>query len=421
MSESRGADSLPRLARDWHRVPLHEVAEVRTGLAVGKTDLRDPVEVPYLRVANVQNGRLNLAVVKRILVERNQVARYSLHRGDILMTEGGDFDKLGRGDVWNGQIDPCLHQNHVFAVRPKPNLVDSYFLAAQAASEQGRLYFLSCAKRSTNLASINSSQLKKFPVLLPPLMEQQKIARILACWDEAIVATERLLARSKGQRKALTQQLLTGRNRLSPFSEKWKSIRFDQVFSRVRRKNTIGNDTVLTISGRLGLVSQRDFFNKNVASDNLTTYTLVRRGEFAYNKSYSAGYPYGAIKPLERYEEAVVSSLYLCFAFKTPDEHCHDFFRHYFEAGCFNREIYATAQEGARNHGLLNVSAVDFFNARLLIPERSEQKAIADAINLAARESQNLENQRDVLCAQKKALMQKLLTGKHRVTLDSAA
>src|SRR5690606_4567437 len=100
------------------RLPLHEVAEVRTGLAKGKANLKDPVELPYLRVANVQDGHIDLTQVKFILVERSQIERYSLRTGDILMTEGGDFDKLGRGDVWQGQIPVCLHQNHVFAVRP---------------------------------------------------------------------------------------------------------------------------------------------------------------------------------------------------------------------------------------------------------------------------------------------------------------
>lgn len=156
------------LPKGWSRRPLHEVADVRTGVAKGKTGLIDPVELPYLRVANVQDSFINLSEVKTIEVERHQIDRYSLKAGDILMTEGGDFDKLGRGAVWNGTLDPCLHQNHVFAVRAKRELVNPLFLSALSGSEYGRTYFLSCAKRSTNLASINSSQLKAFPVLLPP-------------------------------------------------------------------------------------------------------------------------------------------------------------------------------------------------------------------------------------------------------------
>lgn len=162
------------LPEGWKRLPLETVAQVRSGVAKGKSGLKDPITVPYLRVANVQDGRVMLNEVKDIQIERYQLERYSLEYGDVLMNEGGDYDKLGRGDVWKEQIKPCLHQNHVFAVRPNSILLDSFFLAALAASDYGKTYFLSCAKRSTNLASINSTQIKEFPVLLPPLPEQKK-------------------------------------------------------------------------------------------------------------------------------------------------------------------------------------------------------------------------------------------------------
>ncbi|MBN4054055.1 hypothetical protein JYT97_04130, partial [Haliea sp. AH-315-K21] len=110
---------------------------------------------------------------------------------------------------------------------------------------------------------------------------------------------------------------------------------------------------VLTISGKDGLVSQKSYFKKIIASDNLEGYTLLQHGDFAYNKSYSNGYPYGAIKPLEKYAAGIVSSLYICFSLINPSKHNHDFFRHFFEGGYFNKEIYSIAQEGARNHGLL--------------------------------------------------------------------
>lgn len=106
-----------QLPEGWRKSSLSSVAEVRTGIAKGKQNLKDPIELPYLRVANVQDGYIDLSEVKLIQIERNQIERFSLQTGDVLMTEGGDFDKLGRGDVWNGQINPCLHQNHVFAVR----------------------------------------------------------------------------------------------------------------------------------------------------------------------------------------------------------------------------------------------------------------------------------------------------------------
>lgn len=399
----------------WSRAPLSKVAEVKTGVAKGKKGLKDPISVPYLRVANVQDGHIDLSEIKNIQIERSQLERYSLQLGDVLMTEGGDFDKLGRGDVWQGQISPCLNQNHVFAVRPDQKIMLPYFLSSLSGSNYGKTYFLSCAKKSTNLASINSTQLKEFPVLIPPIEEQTKITQILSTWDQAIETTGKLIKNSKAQKKGLMQQLLTGKKRLPGFSGEWQEYRFKQIFDRLKRKNTVGNDNVLTISGKDGLISQKEYFNKRVASENLEGYTLLHRGDFAYNKSYSNGYPYGAIKPLDRYDAGVVSSLYICFFLINPVDHNHDFFRHYFEGGYFDREIYAIAQEGARNHGLLNVSSTDFLITRLRIPSLNEQTAIAEVIDTAEEEQHNFEQQLQSLQLQKKALMQQLLTGKRRV------
>ena len=199
----------------WPIVPLCEVAEVRTGVAKGKKGLKEPVQLPYLRVANVQDSRFDLGEVKTIEIDATQVVRYSLQPGDVLMTEGGDFDKLGRGGVWKGQISPCLHQNHVFAVRPASDKLNSDYLAALAASDYGRKYFLSCAKRTTNLASINSSQLKAFPVLLPSLSVQNEIAKVVDAVNAKIAVLEEKQANQKILKRGLMQKLLTGEWRVA--------------------------------------------------------------------------------------------------------------------------------------------------------------------------------------------------------------
>jgi len=202
-------------AEKWPVELLSEVAEIRTGIAKGKKGLNEPMQLPYLRVANVQDGHIDLAEVKTIEVELAQVDRYALQPGDVLMTEGGDIDKLGRGDVWEGQISPCLHQNHVFAVRPVSERLDSYYLAALAASDYGRKYFMSCAKRSTNLASINSSQLKAFPVLLPPLAIQEKIAKVVSAANAKIAILEEKQTVYQTLKRGLMQKLLTGEWRVT--------------------------------------------------------------------------------------------------------------------------------------------------------------------------------------------------------------
>jgi type I restriction enzyme S subunit len=163
----------------WKIIPLSQLAHIQTGLAKGKKNTKRTIQMPYLRVANVQDGYLDLAEIKTISVEENKVDRYILQQEDVLFTEGGDFDKLGRGAVWQSEIEPCLHQNHVFAVRPDQSTLNAFYLAYLAGSQYGKNYFLSCSKQTTNLASINSTQLKAFPVLCPQIKEQQEIICVL--------------------------------------------------------------------------------------------------------------------------------------------------------------------------------------------------------------------------------------------------
>ena len=148
-------------------VPLADVAEVVSGVAKGGRKSSGLVEIPYLRVANVQDGHLVLDEVKTITVSEEEGQRYLLKHGDVLLTEGGDPDKLGRGTVWRGEVPDCIHQNHIFRVRPTASARAEY-LSAIIASERGKRYFLRAAKQTTGIATINMTQLKAFPVLVPP-------------------------------------------------------------------------------------------------------------------------------------------------------------------------------------------------------------------------------------------------------------
>ncbi|XKH60747.1 restriction endonuclease subunit S [Halomonas sediminis] len=153
---------------------LSEIALINSGLAKGKKASEATVEMLYLRVANVKDGELDLKDVKKIVVDREKISRYALQYGDVLMTEGGDLDKLGRGTVWQNEVNGCLHQNHVFAVRVDPEKLDPWYLAALARSPYGRSYFRQSAKRSSNLASINKGQVSQMIVPHPALDEQRE-------------------------------------------------------------------------------------------------------------------------------------------------------------------------------------------------------------------------------------------------------
>jgi type I restriction enzyme S subunit len=166
--------------KGWDVVKLSDFAEIQSGIAKNKKIRSDSViSIPYMRVANIQDGYLDLSEIKEIQISKKDVSRYLLRHGDILLTEGGDPDKLGRGAVWRNEVEPCIHQNHIFCVRPDKNMADPFFLSSLIGSERGKRYFLRAAKQTTGIATINKTQLKAFPALLPPIKIQKKYAELV--------------------------------------------------------------------------------------------------------------------------------------------------------------------------------------------------------------------------------------------------
>lgn len=163
--------------KGWGEVYLQEVADIASGVTKGRNLAgKETHEIPYMRVANVQDGHLNLSSIATIPVTIDEMNRYRLLKGDLLLTEGGDPDKLGRGAIWQAEIEPCIHQNHIFRVRLNAQKILPGFASALIASPRCKRYFLSAAKQTTGIASINMTQLKKSPMLLPPLPLQQAFA-----------------------------------------------------------------------------------------------------------------------------------------------------------------------------------------------------------------------------------------------------
>lgn len=200
----------------WKVVNLSDCSEIKSGVTKGrKLSNKETFPVPYLRVANVQDGYLDLSEIKYIDVTQEELERYALEEGDILLTEGGDADKLGRGYIWHGEIPNCIHQNHVFRVRIDRTMIIPEYLAFLVGSDYGKSYFMKCAKQTTNLASINSTQLKAFPVLLPPQNEQIAIVKILNSVNEKIKKEQETLVNLQTLKQGLMQSLLTGKVRVN--------------------------------------------------------------------------------------------------------------------------------------------------------------------------------------------------------------
>ncbi len=255
-------------------------------------------------------------------------------------------------------------------------------------------------------------KLKECTIYLPSPDEQKKIAECLEAEDRIISAQEQKVKSLKAHKKGLMQQLFpqpgvtTPALRFPGFSGEWQEKKLNEMFSRVTRKNAENNQNVLTISAQYGLISQLEFFKKSVASSDVTGYYLLHKGEFAYNKSTSQGRPVGAIKPLRLYDKGVVSTLYICFMCNNSEE--INFWEQYFDAGILDREILSIAQEGARNHGLLNIPTGDFFGLNIILPTFPEMKKIAECLSSLDEVITAEDKALELLKAHKKGLMQQL-------------
>lgn len=212
-----GVEWIGEIPVEWRKTQLRHCATIKSGITLGKSYSKDTVliERPYLRVANVQGGYVDLNDLATIQVTPDEDLKYRLHSGDVLMTEGGDRDKLGRGCVWHGEIEPCLHQNHVFAVQTNETILLPEFLEYLTASDVGRSYFDVTAIKTTNLACTSSSKVLAFTISLPPIEEQIEIVSSIKKrsleLNKLIMKKELLVQELENYKKSLIYEVVTGK------------------------------------------------------------------------------------------------------------------------------------------------------------------------------------------------------------------
>ena len=395
-----------KLPSGWTKSLLHHIAYVQTGLSKSEQRKGPSGKRPYLRVANVQDGYLDLTEIKEIDVPVGQLERFLLQKDDIVLTEGGDFDKLGRGCVWKGQIPECVHQNHIFAVRVlNKSLLIPQFLAYQMQSNYGRKYFLSCAKQTTNLASVNASQLKEFPVILPSYEVQKYIVEHLTTWDAAVEKMERLIGAKQHTKIALMLKLLVEDNSFKGYRKSWQPFHLGELFSE-RCETGHHNLPLLSITGESGIIFRDGGNRKDSSSEDKTNYLRICPGDIGYNTMRM----WQGVSALSSLEGIVSPAYTVC----TPKNGVDGQFMAYlFKVPRVINLFYRHSQ--GLTSDTWNLKFHNFAKIKVTIPDIEEQKAIVKVLSVCGEEIRLLKMNLEAIKKQKRGLMQKLLTGEWRV------
>lgn len=396
---------------EWAVKKLGEIGDSKIGLTYSPDDVVDSKGLLVLRSSNIRNG--SLVYEDNVFVNKEVKEELLTKENDILIcARNGSKSLIGKNALITSKAINLTFGAFMSIYRSEYNKFLFQMFQTELYKKQISINL------GATINQITTKNLNDFIFPIPPINEQEKIVEILSTWDSAIEKQEQLIEKKKEFKKGLMQRLLSGEVRFKEFDDKWKIVSLGSIFDRVTDKNNVGVTNVLTISAQNGLVNQEEYFNKSVSSKDLSGYYLLKKGDFAYNKSYSNGYPLGAIKRLNNYDEGVVSPLYICFRAKEKISTC--FYEQYFESGFLNKEIFKIAQEGARNHGLLNVSVTEFFkDIKIEKPSLEEQNKIAEVLIDADKEIELLEKELEALKLQKKGLMQILLTGEVRVKIDN--
>ena len=388
----------------WIKSKLGELYEVYSGNTPSRSDSRNYQngEIPWIKTTDLNNSI--------ICSNEEKISVYGatklkvLPEKSVLIAMYGGFNQIGR----TGLLAYPATINQALAALMPVNEINPNFL----------LNFLNFKKESwRNVAAssrkdpnITKNDVEKLIISFPSLDEQSAIGSLFRTLDDLLSSYKDNLANYQSLKATMLSKMFpkAGQTvpeiRLDGFEGEWVEKRLKDISKRVTRKNNdLVSERALTISAQFGLIDQEEFFQKKIASKDVSGYYLIKKGEFAYNKSYSTGYPLGAIKRLDKYENGVLSTLYILFKAVDVDS---DYLAHYYESDKWHREVSMCAAEGARNHGLLNIAPADFFNTRLVVPkELEEQRAIGSYFS----NLDNLINSHQEKISQLETLKKKLL------------
>ncbi len=371
-------------------------------------------------ISSRKKGNEDLPIYS-VTLDRGMVPRNCLDRSMLSDAKATDNLFVAKNDIaynmmrmWQGAYglspENCMVSPAYIVLHPKTNMFPDFFIKYFGRSRSLYLFTAYSYGLTSDRLRLYFKDFALIKFNVPKLPEQQKIASFLSAIEEKIRQLTRRKELMEQYKKGVMQQLFSGRLRFKDDKgkahPKWEEKLLSDIAERVTRKNKENNLNVLTISAQNGLVSQLEYFNKSVSAKDVTNYYLLFKDEFAYNKSYSTGYPMGAIKRLLRYDKGVVSTLYICFRFKGNVS--LNFMEQYFENGYQNKEIEKVAQEGARNHGLLNIGVNDFLGIKIILPTIQEQQKIASFLSSIDNKIESVSKQIEGTKGYKKGLLQKM-------------
>lgn len=405
----------PGFTEDWEQCKLSVLATMNA--RIGWQNLRtseflDNGDYLLITGTDFDNGRIKYSTCHYVEKKRfDQDTKIQLSTGSILITKDGT---LGKVALVEELPKPATLNAGVFNVRVKDDAFLSYKYLYHYLKAPFLMKYVTANATGGTIKHLNQSILVDFPIPITGKQEQDRIAKLLDSLESIITLHQRKLNNLKLKKKALLQKLFPKNEERYPelrfpgFTDAWEQRKLSQITVRVTRKNGNQSDLPLTISAQDGLVDQRKYFNRQVASRDMTNYYLIKKGEFAYNKSYSEGYPFGAVKRLDYYDIGALSTLYILFEI-TDKNISSDFLVSYYMTHLWYKEVSIRAAEGARNHGLLNISTEDFFNSELNIPNSiEEQVKIGNLIKQFDKFITLHQRKLDHLQLQKKALLQQM-------------
>ena len=339
-------------------------------------------EVNFVKVENIDTDNGEVTSMSKISVEEHEgyLKRSRLEENDILFSIAGT---LGRVSVVKPSILPANTNQALAIIRTNEGYIPylTTVLKGPAVEDFIRRNPTIGAQPNLSLEQVNN-----LDISYPEYDEQVKIGDYFALLDNLITLHQRKCDETKKLKKYMLQKMFPQKNEKKPeirfagFTDDWEQRKLEEIVERVTRKNQdLVSELPLTISAQYGLIDQNEFFDKRVASKDVSGYYLIYNGEFAYNKSTSTDAPWGAIKRLDKYENGVLSTLYIVFKIRNEEEVNSDFLVTYYDTSNWHKDIQAIAAEGARNHGLLNIAPADFFKTELMMPQDiDEQKKIGD-------------------------------------------